>query len=124
MTSITKWKFENFLFRLMRPHFWIQLGHTCWEYDSLLRSHIETAEPESIQLIDIRTMVINGIEIRVDSYPSYFGGMTPPQASKLKQRPSALPSPITRKKLKGIVDHHKRVALHQAFKNKGKKAAR
>jgi hypothetical protein len=91
------WWLLNLGFRIINPVFWIQNEPTCWRYDHHLRQALN--DPDcNIEIIDSYTAKINGVQVWINNYPYAFGNLWP---SNYKE---VLPSPLTRLKLKRILD--------------------
>ena len=86
-------KLSDFFFRLVRPSFWGQHYTTDYVYDELLNQILDKCE---IEIVDIYTVKINGIEVWVSNFPYSYGYM-------YKNPDRGMPRPRTRVRLQHMV---------------------
>lgn len=86
-------RLSDFLYRLIRPNFWIQNYRTDYLYDDLLNGVLGKSE---IEIVDKFTVKIDGIEIWVSNYPYAYGHL-------YHQGDRVLPRPRTRVRLQKMV---------------------
>lgn len=84
---------SDFLYRLIRPNFWIQNYRTDYLYDDLLNKMLDKYD---IEIVDTFTVKIEGIEIWVSNYPYAYG-------SNYGQSDKVLPRPRTRVRIQHMV---------------------
>lgn len=85
------WKLRNFVFRILRPSFWLQNQATCWSWDGEIYRFL--ADPDEIVLrVGKYHAKVGPYYLWVANYP-YASGYRVDDANEL------LPSPITRKLL-------------------------
>lgn len=84
----------DFLYRIVRPGWWVQIHPTCYLWDKVLNILLDRT-PEVTEL-GPHTVKLDGHEIWISNYPFGYGNL-------YFDTPSVVPRPKTRKRLKDYV---------------------